>query len=173
MFSRQNSLKIALSCKPPDLADSHFWGRKRRFSPFCPQPEKWLSARAGVGLQAISSTTGAKSEMAPPNHQRKWGSRTFGEGVRNRVHNPCWLGHPVRSGHRETGVAISLSHCVSYGIADYCCYTPTSFRIKMAYRNPKTDLSRGLSQKKLASEDYRAIGGVARNSIANRALVGH
>ena len=31
----------------------------------------------------------------------------------------------------------------------------------------------GASQKKLASEAYRAIGGVARNSIANRATVGH
>ena len=28
----------------------------------------------------------------------------------------------------------------------------------------------GVSQKKLASEAYRAIGGVARNGIANRAL---
>ena len=30
--------------------------------------------------------------------------------------------------YRETGVAISLSHCVSCGIADYRCYTPTSVR---------------------------------------------
>ena len=29
--------------------------------------------------------------------------------------------------YRETGVAIPLSHCVSCGIADYRCYTPTSF----------------------------------------------
>ena len=58
------------------------------------------------------------------------------------------------------------------GIADYRCYTPTSF-CKMAYRNPKTGLTRGVSQKKLASEAYRAIGGVARNSIANRVIVGH
>ena len=28
--------------------------------------------------------------------------------------------------YRETGVAIPLSHCVSGGIADYRCYTPTS-----------------------------------------------
>ena len=42
---------------------------------------------------------------------------------------------------------------------------------KMAYRSPKTDLTRRASQKKkkLASEAYGAIGGVARNSIANRA----
>ena len=31
----------------------------------------------------------------------------------------------------------------------------------------------GASQKKLASETYRAKGGVARNSIANHAIVGH
>ena len=31
----------------------------------------------------------------------------------------------------------------------------------MAYRNPKTGLTRGASQKKLASEAYRAMGGVA------------
>ena len=43
----------------------------------------------------------------------------------------------------------------------------------MAYRNPKADLGRGVSQKKLASEAYRATGGVARNTIANRAIVGH
>ena len=46
-------------------------------------------------------------------------------------------------------------------------------QVKMAYRSPKTDLRRGVSQKKLASEAYRAVGGVARNSIANRAIVGH
>ena len=43
----------------------------------------------------------------------------------------------------------------------------------MADRNPKTGLTTGVSQKKLASEAYRAIGGVARNAIANHAIVGH
>ena len=38
---------------------------------------------------------------------------------------------------------------------------------------PKTGLGRRVSQKKLASEAYRALGGVARNSIANRTIVGH
>ena len=37
----------------------------------------------------------------------------------------------------------------------------------------KTDRTRGVSQTKLASEAYRAIGGIAWNSIANRAIVGH
>ena len=46
------------------------------------------------------------------------------------------------------------------------------FSVRMAYRNLKTDLTRGVSQKKLASEAYRPIGGVARNSIANHAIVG-
>ena len=48
---------------------------------------------------------------------------------------------------------------------------PPLLSLKMAYRNPKTGLTRGVSQKKLASEAYRAIGGVARNSIANCAIV--
>ena len=87
----------------------------------------------------------------------------------------CWqsfLTRPKYPPYRETGVAIPLSPCVSCGIADYRCYTPL-LSLKMAYRNPKTDLSRGVSQKKLASEAYRAIEGVARNSIANRTIVGH
>ena len=33
--------------------------------------------------------------------------------------------------------------------------------LKMAYRNPKTGLGRGASQKNLASDAYRAVGGVA------------
>ena len=68
------------------------------------------------------------------------------------------LSHPAEiPPYRETGVAIPLSHCVSCGIPDYRCYTPTS-SVKMADRNPKTDLTREVSQKKLASEAYRAIG---------------
>ena len=51
--------------------------------------------------------------------------------------------------------------------------TPPLLSFEKAYRNPKTGLTRGVSQKKLASEAYRAIGGVARNSIANRVIVGH
>ena len=74
--------------------------------------------------------------------------------------------------HRETSVAIPLWHCVFCGIADYRCYTPL-LSLKTAYRNQKTGLTGGVSQKKLASEAYRAIGGVTRNSIANRAIVGH
>ena len=86
------------------------------------------------------------------------------------------LGRPeTRTTHppyRETGVAKPLSHCVSCGIADYRCYTPTSF-CKNGLSQSKLDLTRGVSQKELGSEAYRATGGVARNSIANRAPVGH
>ena len=71
--------------------------------------------------------------------------------------------------YRETGVAIPLSHCVPCGIADYRGYIPL-LSVTMA-DHPNTDLTRGVSQKKLASEAYRATRGVARNSIANRAQV--
>ena len=74
--------------------------------------------------------------------------------------------------YRETGVAIPLSHCDSYGIADYRCYTPTSF-LKNGLSQSNDKPNKGVSQKKLASEAYRAIGGVARNSITYRAIVGH
>ena len=74
--------------------------------------------------------------------------------------------------YRETGVAIPLSDCVPV-VSQTIAATPQLLSVKMAYRSPKTDLTRGISQKKLASEAYRAVGGVARNSIANRAKVGH
>ena len=64
-----------------------------------------------------------------------------------------------------------LSHCVSCGIADYRCYTPTSFR-KDGISQAKERFGGEASQKKLASAAYSAIGGVARNSIANRTIVG-
>ena len=41
----------------------------------------------------------------------------------------------------------------------YRCYTPTSFRKKMAYRSLKTDLVWGVLQKMFAFEAYRAVGG--------------
>ena len=72
----------------------------------------------------------------------------------------------------ETGVAIPLSHCVSCDIADYCSYTPTSF-LKNGLSQSKERANKGASQEKLASKAYRAIGGIARNSIANRTIVGH
>ena len=82
------------------------------------------------------------------------------------------MARPKYPPYRETGVAIPLSHCVSCRIADYPCYTPL-LSFKMAYRNPKTGLTRGVSQTKLASKAYRFTGGVAQNSIANRTIVGH
>ena len=74
--------------------------------------------------------------------------------------------------YRETGVAIPLSHCVSSGIADYRCYTPLAFH-KNGLSQSKDKPNKGASQKKLASEAYRATGGVARDSIANRTIVGN
>ena len=87
-----------------------------------------------------------------------------------------WMAFPVACPkyppYRETGVAIPLSHCVSCGIADYRCYTPTTVRASgLSQSNDRPN--KGVSQKRLASEAYRAIGGLARNSIANRAIVGH
>ena len=61
---------------------------------------------------------------------------------------------------------------VSCGIPDYRSYTPTSF-LKNGLSQSKDRPSRGVSREKLASESYRAIGGVARNSIANCAIVRH
>ena len=71
--------------------------------------------------------------------------------------------------YRETRVAIPLSHCVFCGIAACRCYTPTSFR-KVAYRNPKTGLGGGASQKKLAPEAYPAIGGHRMKIVSPNAL---
>ena len=50
--------------------------------------------------------------------------------------------------YRETGVAIPLSHCVSCGIADYRCYTPTSVR-KSGLLQSKDSLTRGYRRKNL------------------------
>ena len=51
----------------------------------------------------------------------------------------------------------------SGGVADYRCYTPTSFR-KMANRTPKTGLWRGALQKKLASKSLLRYRGHRRKS---------
>ena len=90
----------------------------------------------------------------------------------NKVQLPSLVTRPKYPPYSETGVAIPLSHYVSCGVADYRCYTPTSL-CQNGLSQSKTDLTRRASQEKLASEAYRAIGGVARNSIANRAIVGH
>ena len=76
--------------------------------------------------------------------------------------------------YRKTGVAIPLSQGVSCGIADYRCYTLTSFRKNgRSQSKDRPYKGGGVSQKKHASEAYRTIGDVARNSIASRAIVGH
>ena len=63
-------------------------------------------------------------------------------------------------------VAIPLSHCVSCGIADYRCYTPTSFRKSGPLQSKDRPNKGGLSQKKLAPEAYRAKG--ASHEIVSR-----
>ena len=50
--------------------------------------------------------------------------------------------------HRETSVAIPLLHCVSCGIADYRCYTPTSFR-KNGLSQSKERPNKGYRRKSL------------------------
>ena len=65
--------------------------------------------------------------------------------------------------YRETGVAIPPSHCVFCGIADYRCYTPTSF-LKNGLSQSEDRPNKGGIAEKLTCEGYRATGGVARNS---------
>ena len=52
------------------------------------------------------------------------------------------------------------------------CLSATSFH-KNGLLQSKDRPNQGVLQSKPASEAYRTIGGVARNSIANRAIVGH
>ena len=75
-------------------------------------------------------------------------------------------------GHESSQNTCFTQDCVSCGIADCRCCTPTSSR-KYGLSQSKDMPTKRALQKKLASEAYRAIGGVARNSIANYAIVGH
>ena len=43
---------------------------------------------------------------------------------------------------------------------------PPLLSVTMAYRGPKTDLTRGVSQKKLASEAYRAGRGASHEIVS-------
>ena len=78
---------------------------------------------------------------------------------------------PPLSRDRCSNTPVAL--CFSRGIADYRCYTPTSFLNKNGLLQSNDRPNRGASQKKLASEAYRAIGGFAQNSIADRAIGRH
>ena len=51
--------------------------------------------------------------------------------------------------------------------------TPPLLSVKSGLSQSKDRPNKGASQKILASEAYYAMGGVARNSIADRAIVGH
>ena len=71
--------------------------------------------------------------------------------------------------YRETGVAIPLSHFVSCGIADYPCYTPTSFH-KMAYRHVCLNSVQQKVSGELAGEDLQT--GFSRHGLLpQRALL--
>ena len=69
---------------------------------------------------------------------------------------------------RKTGVAIPLSHCVP-AVSQTIAATPPFLSVSQAKDRP----NKGGIAEKLASEAHRAAEGVARNSIANRAIVGH
>ena len=58
--------------------------------------------------------------------------------------------------YRETGAAIPLSHLFAV-VSQTIAATPPLPSLKMAYRNLKTGLTRGLSREQLACEAYRAI----------------
>ena len=58
-------------------------------------------------------------------------------------------------------------------VSETIAATSPLLSVKMLDRNPNTGLGRRALEKGLASEAYRAIGGVAGNGIANCAIVGH
>ena len=86
-------------------------------------------------------------------------------GSLSLVTRPKYPPPPSRDKCRNT-----LSHCVSCGIGDYRCYTPPHSFLQHGLSQSKDRPNKGGIAEKLASEAYRAIGGVARNSIANRAI---
>ena len=95
----------------------HRPAKKRRFA--------WICAKM-CSISAIPPlTTPPRMRMTKPSVQK------------TRERRGCLSDPTEIPPYRETGVAIPLSHCVSCGIADYCCYTPTSFR--------KNGLSQALS----------------------------
>ena len=120
----------------------------------------------------IMLSTHKPQQQATLTNKNKISEMLFRFRFRNSTGRTSLVTRPKYPPYRETGVAVPLSHCVSCGIADYRCYTPTCF-CKNGLSRPKADLTRRVSQEGVASEAYRAIGGVARNSIANRAIVGH
>ena len=77
----------------------------------------------------------------------------------------CW-------GGRESIARQGVSQRYYRNIARYGVTKPPLLSVEMVYRNPKTDLTRGVSQKRPPSEAYRATGRVARNSITNNAILG-
>ena len=54
-------------------------------------------------------------------------TQNLSEPLRPVARTPVLVTRPQYPPYRETGVAIPLSRCVSCGVADYRCYTSTSF----------------------------------------------
>ena len=76
--------------------------------------------------------------------------------------------------YRETGVVIPLSHCVFCGVADYWCYTPTSFRKKWPIASQRRALDGGHRRKNLPLKPV-AQEGASHEVVSPIALliVGH
>ena len=113
-----------------------------------------------------------------PNILPNWGSQNTLGKIMHYIFGIVQAGSPDKScmqqfppawcpPYRETRVAIPLSHCASCGIADYRCCILTSFLKNGLSRSKDRPNKGGLSQKKLASEAYRAVGGGASHKIVS------
>ena len=135
----------------------------------------WLRLRLGNAGNFLSRFTGAHLGFEVIQEKKKVEQLCFCLVCANMQVLTCCLGDtteipPPIVRHLSHD---PLSHFVFLECTeDYRCYTPTSFHIKMVYRNPETGLGGGVSQEKLASETYRGIGSITWNSIANCPIVG-
>ena len=75
------------------------------------------------------------------------------QGSRNRIATirTYWPDQNTPPPYLETPLSRPLSHCVLCGIADYCCYTPTSSS------GPKTRLRGGFRRKSLPCDPGRHL----------------
>ena len=118
----------------------------------------------GTGLALGSSVLGLLLPSFSPTSSRGWNTKMCGckkgrkqflkqalkhvqsQASRDEslVLNPFLRTRPKYTPYRETGVAITsvALFFLFCGIGDYRCYTPTSC-VKVAYRRPKTGLTRG------------------------------
>ena len=130
----------------------------------------WLPFR--VALLAPFSRRGICLFPVPENALFQWEVILFLQNLlyESTVFPTGNLGQNVtRNGGPQVGACLILSD-VFAAVSHTIAATPPLLSVIMAYRNPKTGLQvgGGVSQDKLAFEAYRATGGIARNSIANR-----